>query len=142
MRALTDQQFVDEAGSGGMYEVQAGRIAQSRGASDNVKMIGQRMVADHTAANDVLLGTRQLNLLAPSGPTAEQQAQMIAKLNNLSGADFDREYLMEQQQVMAHEQTITLFQSESKGGDSQVLRQFAQDTLPTLHAFGHDHGQP
>jgi putative membrane protein len=46
--------FMQEAASGGLVEVKLGKIAAQRASSSDVKEFGQRMVTDHTKANDEL----------------------------------------------------------------------------------------
>ena len=43
-----------EAARGSKAEVQLGRLANERGASDGVKQFGQRMATDHGKAGDEL----------------------------------------------------------------------------------------
>lgn len=52
------------------------------------------------------------------------------KLNGLSGAEFDREYL--RHMVMDHEKTVALFERQSKDGKDKELKAWAGKTLPTL----------
>lgn len=49
-----DQEFLVKASSGGLYEVQAGQLAQERGQSAGVKAFGAALAKDHGAANDEL----------------------------------------------------------------------------------------
>src|SRR5688500_12411917 len=50
----TDRQFLMEAASGGMMEVELGRIASQSGSHARVKSFGNMMVQDHTNANNEL----------------------------------------------------------------------------------------
>ena len=52
--SAADQKFVKKAAQGGMAEVELGKLATQKASSDDVKKIGQRMVDDHTKANDQL----------------------------------------------------------------------------------------
>src|SRR5262245_47473077 len=49
-----EREFITKAASGGRMEVELGRYATTHAASDRVKQFGQRMVDDHTKANDEL----------------------------------------------------------------------------------------
>ena len=44
--------FVGEAAEGGMAEVEFGKLATEKAASPQVKQFGQRMIDDHSKAND------------------------------------------------------------------------------------------
>jgi putative membrane protein len=125
-----DEQFVMEAAAGGMYEVEAGQIGTNKGTSSHVKMVAQQMVKDHSKANDELMQIAKRKAVAmPPTLTGEQQ-EMIRKLNNLQGSEFDREYL--KQQEKAHRDTIAKFQAEARNGRDPEIKQFAAQTLPTL----------
>ena len=50
----TDHKFIEDAARGGVGEVQLGQLAAQKAQSDEVKQFGQRMVSDHSKANDKL----------------------------------------------------------------------------------------
>src|SRR5690242_1369516 len=52
--SAADRKFAIAAAQGGMAEVKLGELAVKNGASDSVKKFGQRMVDDHSKANDEL----------------------------------------------------------------------------------------
>jgi len=125
-----DRQFAMDVAMDGMTEVQLGRLATQRGASDAVKQFGQRMVDDHTKANnDLMQWATTSGLTLPTALDAKHQA-MVTKMSGLSGAAFDKEYA--KSMVRDHMKAVAMFQKEAdKGGDSG-LKSFAATTLPTL----------
>lgn len=130
MLSSADEQFVADAAAGGMYEVEAGRVASEKGTSSHVKMVAQHMVTDHSKANDQLMDLAKRKGVAMPPTMTAQQKDMLSKLNNLQGTDFDREYLSQQEK--AHKETIAKFQKEAKSGNDPEIKQFAAQTLPTL----------
>ena len=48
-----------KASQGGMTEVEAGKLAQEKGASQDVKDFGAMMVKDHTQNNEDLMALAQ-----------------------------------------------------------------------------------
>jgi putative membrane protein len=125
-----DSHFVANAASGGMAEVQLGHLAETRGNNPDVKNFGRRMVADHSDAAAKLQAVASKEGMAAPSTLNEQDQAIYDKLRNLSGADFDRAYA--DAMVKAHEQDIAEFEREGKSGKDAAVRQFAQDTLPTL----------
>ncbi len=55
---------------------------------------------------------------------------MAAALGTRTGAAFDRAYL--DQQVVAHQTTLTLFQNAAEDADDQALRTFAQNHVRAI----------
>jgi putative membrane protein len=51
----SDKKFVTEAAHGGMKEVELAKLAVTKAASDEVKQYAQRLIDDHTKANDELM---------------------------------------------------------------------------------------
>jgi len=130
-----DQAFFTKAAGGGMFEVEAGKLAQSRGKSDGVKSFGDMLVKDHGAANDELkaLAAKKGAMLPAAVP-----ADMQKKLDKLAKAkDFDKSFIQEVG-VGDHKKDIALFEKTSKGADDAEVKAFASKTLPTLKAhLGH-----
>jgi putative membrane protein len=127
-----DASFYKNAAEGGIAEVDAGRLAQDKGNSQQVKDFGAMMVKDHTAANEKLqaLASSQ-NITLPTSPSMHQMATK-AKLDVLSGDTFDKSYV--KGQISAHRQTIALFRKEISSGQDADAKAFATATLPTVRA--------
>ena len=70
-----DKRFVKEAAQGGMAEVELGQLAVQKASSDDVKKFGQRMVDDHTKANDKLKEVASSEgITLPQGLNAKDEA--------------------------------------------------------------------
>jgi len=125
-----DRTFAEKAAAGGAAEVEGGRLAERQAASEKVKQFGSRMVQDHSKANDEL---KQLaaakGLQLPSGPDPHSQ-EMMAKMQKLSGAAFDRAYM--DHMVKDHKKDVAEFQKEASSGKDPQIKAFAAKTLPTL----------
>src|SRR5271154_5908237 len=83
--ANPDASFYKHAAEGGMFEVDAGTLAQEKGSTQKVKDFGAMMVKDHSAANDklkALAASKNVTLPSSSGVT---QMAAKAKLELLSG---------------------------------------------------------
>jgi putative membrane protein len=126
-----DRKFMMEAVAGGMAEVAMARLATERASSDAVKQYAQHMIDDHTKANDELMQLASAKgVTLPTGPDAKHQA-MMAKMQTLSGAAFDAEYV-KNAGVKDHEKMEKLFQKESAGAKDADTKAFAAKTLPAV----------
>jgi putative membrane protein len=127
-----DRKFLKDAAIGGMTEVELGKLAKEKGSSDGVKQFGQKMIDDHTKANDEL---RQIavskSISVPESLDAKHKAR-VDKLSKLSGAEFDKAYIKDQ--LKDHEQDVKEFQQEAQSGTDEAVKNFASKTLPTLQA--------
>jgi putative membrane protein len=127
-----DASFYKHAAEGGLFEVQAGQIAQTKGNSQQVKDFGAMMVKDHSAANDKLQQiASSKSITLPTSPSVGQMAAK-GKLDVLTGDTFDKSYV--KGQVKAHRDTIALFRKEINSGQDSDAKAFAAATLPTVRA--------
>jgi putative membrane protein len=125
-----DDTFVKKAAQGGMAEVKLGQLAQSNGSNDAVKQFGQRMVTDHSKANDQLKdAASKENITVPIAISAKDQATYDS-LSKLSGSAFDKAYARDM--VKDHEADIADFNKEATAGQKDSIKNFASETLPTL----------
>jgi putative membrane protein len=127
----SDRKFAMTAAMGGMAEVEMSRLALTKGSSDAVKQYAQKMIDDHTAANAELMQlATSKGITLPAAPDPKMRA-MMTRMDRLSGADFDREYIM-----MAgnkdHQKMEKLFRDESARGRDADLKAFAAKTLPVV----------
>lgn len=128
--AMTDATFVTNAAIGGMYEVQAGRIAVERSKNARVKALGQMMITDHTKAGEELKPiAAAANLAVPTALDQRHQG-MIDNLRGATDQDFDRVYL--QQQEAAHNETAMLLETYGRMGGHAGLKGWAAKTLPVV----------
>ncbi len=129
-RKVDDRAFVRDAAMGGLTEVTLGKLAAEKGSTDAVKQFGQRMVDDHTKANEELkkIATAQ-SLSIPDSIDKKHQSR-VDKLSKLTGAEFDRAYIKDQ--LKDHQQDVREFQDEAQNGSDAAVKDFAGKTLPTL----------
>lgn len=125
-----DAQFAIEAASGGLTEVELGKIAEQRATNRLVKNFGAMMVKDHSKANDKLATlAKAKNINLPNEPTMADQ-QSIDKLMKLSGRDFDKAYISDM--IDDHKNDIKEFKYASKNCNDPDIKHFAAKTLPIL----------
>lgn len=127
---VPDRIFFEKAAEGGMAEVKLGQLATQKAQSPQVKQFAQRMIDDHSRANDELKQiAEKKQMTMPTAIETKDQA-LYSKLSKLNGQDFDKQYM----QAMAkdHDQVVADFRKEASQGQDEELRQFASKTLPTL----------
>lgn len=127
---LTDRQFVEKASAGNLAEIKLGKLASERAGEAEVKKFGQRMVDDHTKANQELMTIASQKGMTPSAKPEAKHQEVENKLSKLQGAEFDRAYLMHM--VKSHEMSAELHANQAKSGQDAELRAFAAKVLPTV----------
>jgi putative membrane protein len=123
-QAMNDQAFVRKALEGGDAEVQLGQLAQQKSQSDDVKQFGQKMVQDHTQLGEQIKPiAKQLGVTEPKG-LSKKDKQLLAKLEGLSGQQFDQEYI--RAMVRDHRQDLKEFKNEAQMAQDPNVKQAAQ----------------
>jgi putative membrane protein len=125
-----DKTFINKAAEGGLAEVQLGQLAKDKAQDQKVKDFGQRMVDDHTKANDQLKSlAKQKGVTLPTDMSAKDKTEQD-RLSKLSGAQFDKAYM--KYMVQDHTQDVSEFQKEARSAKDSDVKSFASSTLPTL----------
>src|SRR5690349_3203992 len=96
--------FVEEASAKGIAEINDSKLALQKSSSAAVKAFAQKMIDDHTAANQELAAiAKRKNLDIADDAELMNKAKAFA-LKQREGESFDAAYA--KGQVAAHEQTI------------------------------------
>jgi len=128
--ASGDRKFMQKAASDGIAEVQLGTLARDKAASDEVKSFANRMVTDHSKANDQLKSIAASKGVELPADTDKSHKKKMDKLGKLTGPEFDRAYMKEM--VSDHKKDVSAFRKEAKSGKDGDVKGFASQTLPTL----------
>lgn len=125
------QEFLTEAASGGMMEVELGRIAQEKATNQEVKNFAAMMVKDHSQANEQLKSVAQSkNMQLPAQMMEDHQKEVDRFRNMQAGQDFDKEYV--DLMVEDHEEDVSKFESAQNDVQDPEIKQWVSNTLPTL----------
>lgn len=131
LKPVTAQSFASQAAVIGKAEIELAQLALNNTKNEEIRIYAERMVKDHTAADQKLkkIAATQ-NLQLPQSLDAKHQA-MKQKLAGLKDGAFDREY--KKHMTMGHGEAVALFESASQTQQMpKDLKEFAASTLPTL----------
>ena len=127
---MQDTDFWTEAAVGSMAEVALSNVALQKAQSDAVKQFAQRMVDDHTKANQELAAAAQAKGVTVPTALPENRQRDVTDLNGETADKFDREYM--QMMVKDHEKAVKLFQRQAERGTDADAKAIAAKLLPTL----------
>jgi putative membrane protein len=129
--APTTADFVKEAATSDMFEIQSSQLAQERGNATE-KTFAAMMIKDHTKTSDDLksmVASGEVQAELPTALDSSNQSE-LDKLKSLKGADFSSRY--DKDQLSGHKDAVSLFERYAKSGDNPQLKDWAGKTLPTL----------
>jgi putative membrane protein len=122
--------FANKAATGGMEEVELGKLAEQKSSNPQVKDFGKMMVEDHTLLNNnfkTIASKKSMKL--PTSVTDDQRKD-IDNLSKKAGKDFDKAYV--DMMVEDHKKDISEFKdAQAKVADNDI-KDFITNTLPTL----------
>lgn len=127
----TTADFVKEAATSDMLEIQAAKIAENKGNAEE-KKFAEQIVTDHTKTSSdlkelVTSGAVKVDIPASLDESSQKKFEQLkgAKADDFSG-------VYDSMQVSAHKDAVSLFERYSKSGDNAKLKDWAGKTLPTL----------
>jgi putative membrane protein len=126
-----DTYFVTQTSLGTPFQVDSGRLAETRRTSKAIQSYAQLMVSSHIAVNNALIAI--LKSKAPTPPPTllkAAYAMMVSNLQRESGQTFDADYVGGQ--VNYQRGNAALYQYEIANGTDPDLKAFAQQTLPKI----------
>lgn len=120
-----DKTFVGKVSQGGMYEVEAGKLAETRATAPDVKDLGVMEVHDHEGVNARLKKIAAATGVPVAGKlNAEFQAR-LDKLKAVSASEFDAAFVADMELI--HDGDEKLFAQEAEDG-SEAYKGFAHAT--------------
>lgn len=107
--APTDPQIAAIVVTANQVDIDAGKLAESKTRSKDVKAFAQLMVTDHSGVNKAATDlVHKLNVTPEDNPTSQSLKQggdaNLAKLKTLSGGSFDKSYI--DHEVAYHESVL------------------------------------
>ena len=129
----TDEETTDflvKAANGGMAEVDAGKLAESKATHADVKRFAMMMVNDHTGANGMVKTLAAARNVTLPAAVSDDKKENATKLAEKTGKDFDKDYM--DMMVKDHKETITLFEKGYDNSKDAEVKTFINNTLPKL----------
>jgi putative membrane protein len=123
------EDFIKEAATSDMLEIDAAKIAQQKGNPDE-KKFAEQMITDHTKTSSELKGLvpAEMSSVIPTSLDGSSQKK-VDKLKDTKPDSFASEY--DPMQVSAHEDAVSLFERYAKDENAK-LKDWAGKTLPAL----------
>ncbi|OYY12524.1 MAG: hypothetical protein B7Y70_05165 [Rhizobiales bacterium 35-68-8] len=131
--SLSGTAFVEQAGTSGLFEIEAAKLARDKSRSSAIRAFADEMIKDHQAmAADLKAATGQARgeFTLPGLITPTQQTLMDRLTAEPKGAGFDRLYV--ETQIQAHRAAVGIFTAYASDGDQTALRAFAERYVPLL----------
>ena len=125
-----DVDDVIEVASGGMMEVELGKIALQKATSSKVKQFAQMMIDDHTKANEELkMLASSKNIVLPT-TLIDKHQKTVNDVSDETGKNFDKKYM--DTMVEDHKKDVDKFKKIADKANDADIKAFAAKTLPTL----------
>jgi putative membrane protein len=107
-----DKKFLATAAQSDQNEIALSQLAEQKATNPDVKAFAEKMVTEHTKMTESMKPfADSWGRTPPSGPDSDHQKE-LDKLNGLSGAAFDKEYMS--QMVTDHTKALSAFTTEAK----------------------------
>jgi putative membrane protein len=125
-----DSAFVQSQLNDNMAEIKIAQLALQKSQDQNVRNYAQKLITDHTAANETLMPIASSHNIQPS-PTLSPAAQAIYdKLSTLNGVAFDTIYI--DAMIREHDMDIKALDAQQTAGQNQQLNVWVQNTRPVV----------
>lgn len=122
--------FLQSAAEGGLFEIEASRIAIARGGSQAVRRFAEATLRERIAVDtDLQQLAESVGVALPTHVSAAMEAR-LAVLTELDASDFDRAYARNVG-VAAQEEALAAFERAADRHGERVQR-FAADQIPAL----------
>ena len=126
-----DFNFVGQANLGAPFQVDSGRLAETKGTSAAIRSYAHLMVTTHIPVVDALNVILKRKNITPSNTLLHgAYGAMIFTLKADRSAAFDRNYV--NGQVEYQKGNAALFEQEIQNGTDPDLKEFARQTLPKI----------
>lgn len=125
-----DAAFAATAADGGMLEVKLGEVAVKNASSPQIKQFAQQMIDEHSRGNAQLKALAEQKGISIPTVLSDKNQKKLDELSTKKGEEFDKAYA--ELMVKDHKSDVAEFRKESEKGKNPELKNWAEETLPTL----------
>ena len=123
--------YVANAASGDMLEIQTSQLALERSRNAPVRAFAEQMTKDHPSLSQALMTAARNSGVTPPPPAlTARHADMLKMLGATAPAQFDAAYI--KLQVAAHEEALALHRAYAASGDNTSLKSAAASAVPVV----------
>ena len=129
---FTDEEFVRKAAAGNRYEIEASRLALTKGGTGKVKDFAAMLVTKHgEVLKELEKAASEAGVAMPSEfkPDGDQRARLDA-LKAKSGTEFDKLFLADM--TKAHDDSLGALKLYLQIGKNPKLQAWASRTIPAV----------
>lgn len=127
----SDEKMMMEVAMGGIMQLEIGKVAVTKANNEEAKVLAQSEVEEQTGLSNKLKEIAAAkNITLPSAPDAKTQ-KMVAKMQSLSAADFDKTYVKESG-VKNHEKLDKIMSKVESKATDPALKGVAQAAHPLV----------
>jgi putative membrane protein len=125
-----DAEFLANAASGGMLEVEMGKAVAARAVTPDAKKFAEQMVSDHTKSNAELMAlATKKNVTLPTA-LSDKHKDVLKDVTEEKGVKMDQEYMKEM--LKDHQEDVKEFTDASIKASDPDIKAFAAKNVPVL----------
>ncbi len=125
-----EQGFIMTAAQGNMLEIALGRVAMTKASNDEVKQFAERMVNDHSEANNALAAIAKMKGITLPKDMDEKHKKEYDSVEKTSSKNFDAVYM--NAMVKDHQTTVAEFENKKRDVSDPDLKAFVERNLAIL----------
>jgi putative membrane protein len=124
-------EFLTEAADARMMDIEQGKLAKTKGTTQEVRQYGERMITDQTKLlHELRVLAAAKNIVLPS-TLSEEKADGLEDLQEKEGEEFDEKFI--RMMTIDHKRDVREFENASDFKDRDIQK-FASSYLPLIEA--------
>lgn len=128
--AIDPAAFLIHVYQAGLAEIDLSQLALQKASGSDVRDFAQRMIDDHTRANNQIAGLAQQKSVALPATVSPDHQAAAAELSRFSGVDFDKAYM--DINTIDHAKTTRLLRKQARDGQDPDVRSLARSNLAVV----------